>query len=568
MKKILLLFALISLFGIKQSQASHFAGSDLTYTCVGGNSYVITLSFYRDCSGISEPTSIWVTFTCSSNSAFNFTAPLHKTPGTGQEITPNCSGNPTYCSSGNSYGIQEYVYTGIATLAPCSDWVISYSSCCRNPITTLTNQPSWYISAKLNNLVAPCNSSPSFSNIPIVMVSNNQLVTYNHGAVDIDGDSLAYSFFAPKTSTNSTVTYVSPYDSANFLSSSIPISIDSITGQITFKPNQSLITVTGVKVEEWRKINGTPTLIGSVYRDMQLKVYNTTNSNPVLAGMRFTGQHGYSPLDTIYAANVFATDPVYFSISGFDPDTFNPANSGHPERFSITWNNNIPQSSSLTHANGTDSAWAEFNWLPSINDISVIPYCITATIIDESCPYKGKQIYSYCLTVGAPPPLHLGNDTTICINNVLTLDGGAGDFTFQWSTGDTSRFLQVDAHTLGVGVHNISLSRTGYGVSETDDIDITVDACTGIDNSEKNLDFSVKPNPSQGIFVVNISSIDKSDIDLIIYNSQGKKVYSELIQTKQEDISKRIDIKSLSAGIYFIKIQQGNRTKTQKIVIQ
>ena len=569
MKKIILLLVLISFFGIQRSQASHFAGSDLTYTCLGGNTYLITLTFYRDCSGISEPTSVPVTFTCSSNNAFNFTSTLNKTPGTGQEITPSCSATPTFCAGGTAYGIREYVYQGTVTMAPCNSWEMSYTSCCRNPISTVNGSSGWYITAMLNNLAAPCNSSPTFTNIPIVVANNNQFLTYNHGAVDPNGDSLAYSFFTPKSNSTSTVTYLTPYDSANFLSSSIPITIDPNTGQIAFKPNQSLITVTGVKVEDWRTINGTATLIGTVYRDIQLKVYNATNANPTLAGMRFIGQHGYSPLDTIYNTTVFATDPVYFSISGFDPDTFNPAYSAHPERFSIVWNNSaIPQSSVFTHANGTDSAWAEFNWIPNINDYSVIPYCISATITDEACPYKGKQIYSYCITVGTPPPLHLGDDTTICINNVLTLDGGVGDFTFQWSTGDTSRYLQVNANMLGAGMHNISLSRTGYGASETDNINITVDACVGINNSEENINFSVTPNPNQGVFDVNISNINKSDINLNIYNSQGKKVYSETIHAIQQDITKRINLDNLSAGIYFLNIQQGDIIKTQKIIIQ
>jgi hypothetical protein len=130
----------------------------------------------------------------------------------------------------------------------------------------------------------------------------------------------------------------------------------------------------------------------------------------------------------------------------------------------------------------------------------------------------------------------------------------------------TSRYLTVNASTLGADIHNISLTRTGYSTSEIGGINVTVEACVGIDVSEENIDFSV--NLSQGIFVVNISNIDKSDIILDVYNSQGKKVYSELIQTKQEDISKQIDIESLSAGIYFIKIQQGNLTKTQKNVIR
>ena len=118
-------------------KASHFAGADLTYTCLGGNTYLITYSFYRDCSGISAPSSVNMFFNCSSNSSLNFYASLPKIPGTGQEITQACSAVPTHCNNGNGYGIQEYVYQGVVTLTACNSWKMYYTSGARNPISTV-----------------------------------------------------------------------------------------------------------------------------------------------------------------------------------------------------------------------------------------------------------------------------------------------------------------------------------------------------------------------------------------------------------------------------------------------
>jgi len=567
MKKILFLIVLIPLFTIQNIQAEYYSGSTISLNCIGGNTYIVTLTFYRYCEGIATPSNIPVIFTCSSNTAYNFTVSLNRNSNTGYEITPSCSSAPTQCAGGTAYGVQEYIYQQTVTLAPCNSWEASYSNGGRMPLTTVSESFAHSVSAELNNLAAPCNSTPVFSNIPILVAIKDQLLTYNNGAIDPDGDSLAFSFYNPESNVNSPITYISPYSYANFVSSSIPITINPNTGQITFKPNQVSSTVSGVKVEEWRTINGTPTLIGAIHLDLVLIIYSATNANPVLAGINPSVSNGYNPLDTIYSTTSIASEPIHFSLSGFDPDTFNTSNSSHPENFSITWNNGITQANFLAHSNNTDSAWADFNWTPSFNDISNIPHCFTATVMDDGCPYKGKQIYTYCITV-TPPPLHLDDDTSICINNVIVLDGGAGDFSFQWSTGDTSRYLSINASTLGIGVHNISLTRMGYGTTESDSINITVDACVGIDISEQKLDFSVNPNPNQGVFDVSISSIRKSDIQLEIHNLRGKKIYSELIQKKQKDISKRINLDALSAGIYFITIQQGNLTKTQKIVIQ
>ena len=196
MKKFLFILIIAFLLPFTPVKASHFAGADMTYTCLGGNTYLISISFYRDCSGISAPTSITVNFSCSSNSNFNFNASLQKIPGTGQEVTPACSTMFTKCNNGYNYGIQEYVYQAQITLNPCNNWVMSYASCCRNPVSTVANNSSngWYIKAELNNLAAPCNSSPTFFNKPMAIACRGQSFCFNHGAIDPDGDSLVYSF--------------------------------------------------------------------------------------------------------------------------------------------------------------------------------------------------------------------------------------------------------------------------------------------------------------------------------------------------------------------------------------
>ena len=137
--------------------------------------------------------------------------------------------------------------------------------------------------ATLDNLTAPCNSSPTFSNKPVAIVCSNQSFCFNHGALDPDGDSLVYSFYTPSTSASSGVTYQSPWSSSNFLTATTPpgITIDPVTGDICFTATTNLTTVFGVKVQEYRNINGTPTLIGTVYRDIQLKVVTCNNNIPV-----------------------------------------------------------------------------------------------------------------------------------------------------------------------------------------------------------------------------------------------------------------------------------------------
>ena len=488
MKKTLTILALTVIFligGVNQLKASHFAGADLTYTCMGGNTYLITYSFYRDCSGISAPSSLNVSFDCSANSSFNFTATLNKIAGTGQEITPGCSAAPTHCSGGNLYGIQEYVYQGTVTLAPCNSWNIHYSSGARNPITTVTNNSSnsWYTMATLNNLNAPCNSSPTFSNKPVAVVCSNQSFCFNHGALDPDGDSLVYSFYPVMTSgPTSTVTYASTWTYTNFLTAQTPpgITLDPVTGDICFTATQNLVTLFGVKVQEYRNINGVATLIGTVYRDIQMKVTSCNNQIPILSGMDTTLSHTYNPNDTTYRIDVcLSNDPIEFDINGFDADTFNPGTTGHPERFSISWNNGIPTGNFTTHYNGTDSAYAHFSWLPTAADVGNIK-CFTATIQDEACPYNGFQTFSYCILVRGMQ-VDIGSDTLLCEGENLTVQAVADTSTVNYiwrlngnttGTPQSQDWYYINSTTLGPGKHTLSI--------ETNDGSTTT-ACPGVD---------------------------------------------------------------------------------------
>ncbi len=460
--------------------ATHFAGSDLTYTCLGGNTYLITFTFYRDCSGASAPTSQTVSFSCSSNSQFNFTATLQRIPGTGQEITPGCSAVPTHCSGGNGYGIQEYVYQATVTLAPCNSWTIQTSSCCRNTVSTVSGQGSWTMLAHLNNLTAPCNSSPTFSNKPVAVVCQGQSFCFNHGALDPDGDSLVYSFYAPYTNYPATVPYNGSYSATQFLQSSTPITIDPVTGDICFTPSLIQSTVTGVKVEEYRTINGVATLIGTVYRDLQMKVVQCNNNIPVLSGMDTTMSHTYNPNDTTYRIDVcLSPDPIEFDINGFDADTFNPGTTGNPEKFSISWNNGIPTGNFTTYYNGTDSAYAHFSWLPTAADVGNIK-CFTATIQDEACPYNGFQTFSYCILVRGMQ-VDIGSDTLLCEGETLTVQATADSTTVNYiwrlngtptGTPQSQDWYFVNSSQLGPGQHLLSI--------ETNDGSTTT-ACPGVD---------------------------------------------------------------------------------------
>src|SRR6187549_4037252 len=54
------------IFQSNSAHATHAAGADLTYRCLGGLVYEIEATFYRDCGGSAEPGSVTVSYKSAS----------------------------------------------------------------------------------------------------------------------------------------------------------------------------------------------------------------------------------------------------------------------------------------------------------------------------------------------------------------------------------------------------------------------------------------------------------------------------------------------------------------------
>jgi hypothetical protein len=103
--------------------ATHVQGGDITYKCLGGNQYQLTMALYRDCAGVVAPATLVVNVkSASCGEDYNIT--LNPIPNTGVEVSPICPSLKTVCAGGTFPGVQEYIYSGITTLPKqCTDWV-------------------------------------------------------------------------------------------------------------------------------------------------------------------------------------------------------------------------------------------------------------------------------------------------------------------------------------------------------------------------------------------------------------------------------------------------------------
>jgi hypothetical protein len=72
------------------------------------------------------------------------------------------------------------------------------------------------------------------------------------------------------------------------------------------------------------------------------------------------------------------------------------------------------------------------------------------------------------------------------------------------------------------------------------------------------------PNPTDEILNIQFDSIVASEMELLVLDSQGKPVKSDLIGSTV--IEKKIDMHQMPSGIYYIRLTKGNIVSVFKVV--
>ena len=413
-----LLAMLLLLCTVPQASASHAMGADLTYTCLGGNQYTLRVSFYRDCAGVPHTnfaTVIANSASCGQNLTFN----LNLLAGYPVEVSPLCPAEliNSRCNNGTLPGVEEYVYEATVTLPMnCSDWVFSYLTGGRNSaITTLNVSTSGniYVEATLNSIVAPCNSSPDFTSIPVPYICAGQPYTYNHSAIDPDGDVLVYSLVDARITAGTSVTYLAGFSGTNPLTSAPPLSINPANGNLAMQPVGPQVAVIAVRVEEYRG----GILIGSTIRDMQVTVLTCTNNTPLINPITsVTGATQTGP----FSVDVCPGVPLSFDIPGVDADA--------SQNLNWSWNNSIP-GGVLAAGSGASPVSATFSWTPTGADTGL--NSLIVNLQDDACPVLGQT--TFAIDINVVQGAYAGPDQVYCVaGGPVPLNAGGGS-SWVWS---------------------------------------------------------------------------------------------------------------------------------------
>lgn len=325
-------------------KATHVAGGNLTYRCLGDSRYEISLEFRRDCFNGAENAQF---DDLASVTVFNSDNILVETVGNFGEFRIPFMGDDTLneiltseCNViGGDVCVQRTTYRDTVVLPPIpGGYTLAYQRCCRNSTLNnitdpnLTGATYWVTISEL--ALQECNSSPVFRNWPPGFICVNDTFRFDHSAVDIDGDSLVYLLCTPSAGATEgspkpqpanpppfgVINWVPGFSENNMMGGS-PISIDSNTGDMIAVPDMVGQFLIGVCVLEYRD----GVLLSEVRRDFEINV-RVCGRDPIagISPPNFQDCDGYDvSFDNLTTSNFLPFDSLDFTwIFDFENNDF------------------------------------------------------------------------------------------------------------------------------------------------------------------------------------------------------------------------------------------------------
>ncbi|MBK6948241.1 MAG: gliding motility-associated C-terminal domain-containing protein [Haliscomenobacter sp.] len=292
----------LSLFFVLSAQATHIVGGEIGYRCLGNNQYEVTLRVYRDCfygddlAPFDDPASIGI---FDRNGLLVRNLLVTKT---GNDTLTNII-DKCILNSGNVC-VHTTTYKATVTLMPRpGGYRFVYQRCCRNETIRNIVKPletgATYDIHLTEAAMKRCNNSPVFNAWPPIFICRDEPLSFNHSALDTDGDSLVYKLcipfqggtilfpqpVPPDAPPYDTVVWNNPpnqtiYSVDNMMGFGVPLAINPVSGLMTATPGQLGQYVIGVCILEYDR--NTKELLSETRRDFQ---YNVIDCQRVTAAL-------------------------------------------------------------------------------------------------------------------------------------------------------------------------------------------------------------------------------------------------------------------------------------------
>lgn len=144
-------------------------------------------------------------------------------------------------------------------------------------------------------------------------------------------------------------------------------------------------------------------------------------------------------------------------------------------------------------------------------------------------------------------------------NLTVSTTGGEGPYSYEWSTMEMTDTIT----NLMDGIYMVTATDANgcETISEITLMGTAVEDLPGLQN------FGVSPNPSSGVFELNLKLDQSEDILVRLYNLNGQLI-DQLIQEHSSGNNYRIDLADINAGVYILNISVSGIQHSERLIIK
>lgn len=145
----------------------------------------------------------------------------------------------------------------------------------------------------------------------------------------------------------------------------------------------------------------------------------------------------------------------------------------------------------------------------------------------------------------------------------ISVEGGNGGYSFAWSGPDNFTSADEDLTGIVAGEYTVTVTdANGCDATETFGVPVGIGEFTFLQS------IAVSPNPSMGLFNVNLEGAAGEDVVFNVYDAQARVVWSNTLSQAWGSVQSTIDLSGMSAGVYQLELVANGSRQTVQLLKQ
>lgn len=181
-------------------------------------------------------------------------------------------------------------------------------------------------------------------------------------------------------------------------------------------------------------------------------------------------------------------------------------------------------------------------------------YCI-ATAVNAPCDIKSEVIKVKSSQIPQVPTI---------VNEGSSLVSSLDATSYQWYLSDIKIANAISKKFTPIkdGIYKVEVFNENGCSSFSLDFSYSL----SIENDVDNKLVSINPNPNNGIFEINIYSIEIPNIEITLLNIDGKEIFNLSENVFSNSYKKKLSFEYLAKGLYYLRIKLNNQIIVKKVI--